>query len=188
MNALNSLSLVFQSTPSARRATVMGWPCCARAKISIHALREESDSGGWWFPATTQNFNPRPPRGERLSFAISVVMAAIFQSTPSARRATLPSLPFVALAVIFQSTPSARRATTPDYRGVWDIIISIHALREESDDVFPDTTIAQEVFQSTPSARRATLLCFTRLPSHCISIHALREESDSVVFILMPPM
>ena len=34
----------FQSTPSARRATgVMGWPCCARSKISIHALREESD-------------------------------------------------------------------------------------------------------------------------------------------------
>ena len=44
----------------------MGWPCCARSKISIHALREEGDP------------------------AISCIPSQfdVFLSTPSARRAT----------------------------------------------------------------------------------------------------
>ena len=43
MNALNSLSLVFQSTPSARRATGRIDAQASDIEISIHALREESD-------------------------------------------------------------------------------------------------------------------------------------------------
>ena len=37
-------STLFQSTPSARRATILLFRQCARAFISIHALREEGDS------------------------------------------------------------------------------------------------------------------------------------------------
>ena len=80
--------------------------------ISIHALREEGD---------------RCP--VRLLCRIEE-----FLSTPSARRATLwPSggtsrRPFL-------STPSARR-TTDLYRFIADFrVISIHALREEGDDL-----------------------------------------------------
>ncbi len=39
------------------------WP---RMTISIHALREEGDSGAAYFPLADRNFNPRPPRGGRL--------------------------------------------------------------------------------------------------------------------------
>ena len=56
--------------------------------------------------------------------------------------------------------------------------ISIHALREESDAVsviLPPDVVA---FLSTPSARRATALKTAKPVDYKISIHALREESD----------
>ena len=58
------------------------------------------------------------------------------------------------------------------------IIISIHALREEGDDlpgVLPDE---DKKFLSTPSARRATPSHQRRQDMDKISIHALREEGD----------
>ena len=80
------------------------------------------------------NFNPRPPRGGRRdrTFAFSIrynisihalreegdVVAdfggdsfVLFQSTPSARRATITRHSHGARCSVFQSTPSARRAT-----------------------------------------------------------------------------
>ena len=102
---------------------------------------------------------------------------------------------------LFQSTPSARRATgryrTPDSPRR----ISIHALREEGDYCFQDTVLCKLLFQSTPSARRATagpgtdcrrhlnfnprpprggrrVAAVRLLPLNSISIHALREEGD----------
>ena len=60
------MSVLFLSTPSARRATVHHGQRSGCQKISIHALREEGD-----IPAT---FTP--------------MSGSIFLSTPSARRAT----------------------------------------------------------------------------------------------------
>ena len=56
----------------------------------------------------------------------------------------------------FLSTPSARRATERLDEGVGDVVISIHALREEGD----------YLFSKSPKY------------SSIISIHALREEGD----------
>ena len=56
--------------------------------------------------------------------------------------------------------------------------ISIHALREESDDYKNNRCICAVAFQSTPSARRATGFYCTAVVLYAISIHALREESD----------
>ena len=63
--SLVGTTLIFLSTPSARRATGectgVGWP----AGISIHALREEGD---WCLPRRKwklRHFYPRPPRGGR---------------------------------------------------------------------------------------------------------------------------
>ena len=56
----------------------------------------------------------------------------LFQSTPSARRATQAEREF-ALWSEFQSTPSARRATQWDANVDQLTRISIHALREEGD-------------------------------------------------------
>ena len=146
----------FQSTPSARRATLLlplaeGFP-----SISIHALREEGDR----------------------ALAVSNLTIHVFQSTPSARRATPHSHHLSKLMQKFQSTPSARRATPPGCSTGLQWPISIHALREEGDEraALPTPPMryfnprpprggrrtskscekSRWKFQSTPSARRAT--------------------------------
>ena len=60
--------------------------------ISIHALREESDAALLLLTTAAHYFNPRPPRGERPDLGADVDNAQKFQSTPSARRATLQAL------------------------------------------------------------------------------------------------
>ena len=147
---------VFLSTPSARRATYIGalidgryadfYPRPPRggrlpgrqlhqlsSRISIHALREEGDTGPpkqvkitvqflstpsarratlqclvTW--SSHRYFYPRPPRGGRPSAAGQHAEPDRFLSTPSARRAT-PRPQKWPWYKKFLSTPSARRAT-----------------------------------------------------------------------------
>ena len=169
-------------------------------RISIHALREEGDWQALLDRADSDDFYPRPPRGGRPLFQSVGDSFRQFLSTPSARRATsaLYSRP---PASKFLSTPSARRATQradtaldarqnfyprPPRGGRRDRLlyphqrraISIHALREEGDQLPPPhpgrtkyfyprpprggrrttAVCSQKVsrFLSTPSARRAT--------------------------------
>ena len=84
-------------------------------------------------PGSRWNFYPRPPRGGRLRGTNGDQVRHTFLSTPSARRAT-------------SLTDEERR----------ELIISIHALREEGDQHQKHT---REDF--------------------IISIHALREEGDT---------
>ena len=58
--------------------------------------------------------------------------------------------------------------------------ISIHALREEGDDLKKARKERKKLFLSTPSARRATRARQSVLKDIKISIHALREEGDSL--------
>ena len=123
------------------------------------------------------DFYPRPPRGGRLDFGARNINHALFLSTPSARRATVAG-----------------------FHAEADVLISIHALREEGDthwqappatapNFYPrpprggrpedtDDGYRAGVFLSTPSARRATRQRQTCSDGHLISIHALREEGD----------
>ena len=59
-----------------------------------------------------------------------------------------------------------------------NVIISIHALREEGDCLLVNDLVKPQQFLSTPSARRATTLLLAVLVLLEISIHALREEGD----------
>ena len=77
--------------------------------ISIHALRVESDNATQVLSPIPKRFNPRSPRGERLGF-IDTLLPTVFQSTLSAWRATQKWNPLLQM-----------------------LIISIHALRVESD-------------------------------------------------------
>ena len=124
---------VFQSTPSARRATVAVHRGNAVGVISIHALREEGDGIKPGQPPHQQDFNPRPPRGGRLLQISEELDIFLFQSTPSARRATKIPLTGFPHQRGFQSTPSARRATSNRRSARPRLSISIHALREEGD-------------------------------------------------------
>ena len=86
----------------------------------------------------------------------------------------------------FLSTPSARRATVDNVvflAVVGDI--SIHALREEGDIRLRIGVHIVKVFLSTPSARRATYGRLEVRYHKKISIHALREEGDAVVELLI---
>ena len=56
--------------------------------------------------------------------------------------------------------------------------ISIHALREEGDQLIYRGATQVALFLSTPSARRATRPLCPVWPRRGISIHALREEGD----------
>ena len=125
--------------------------------ISIHALREESDAALLLLTTVAHYFNPRPPRGERHSLSMLFLISSKFQSTPSARRATVPCHVVVLIPTNFNPRPP--RGERPDAR-------RHPAVRKE--------------FQSTPSARRATSDLYSNIHALCISIHALREESDRV--------
>ena len=82
-----------------------------RWKISIHALREEGDNAVSAPLLTLVDFYPRPPRGGRLSSMARILRMLLFLSTPSARRATVEAI-----------------------KDVFELVISIHALREEGDE------------------------------------------------------
>ena len=131
--AAMSALLEFLSTPSARRATSQNHNNTWSKSISIHALREEGDQRRTAYPVLRRYFYPRPPRGGRLA---DVVKQRV------------------------------------------DFLISIHALREEGDSTsisvafaffhfYPrpprggrpkswHEAAAATVFLSTPSARRST--------------------------------
>ena len=136
----------------------------------------------------------------RATFTPTLDLAvSIFQSTLSVRRATHDGHSTVG-GSIFQSTLSVRRATPEHPEGHARNMISIHALRKESDRLWnhhashhqrfqstlsvrratgsPYFAIVQFVFQSTLSVRRATGLVVGAFVGDGISIHALRKESD----------
>ena len=114
-------SVVFLSTPSARRATYDSRSSGPDIAISIHALREEGDrSVRWWLRCASRflstpsarratwscfaphrkscDFYPRPPRGGRRYWILRRCSCWRFLSTPSARRATFA---FVSLSKAF---------------------------------------------------------------------------------------
>ena len=125
-----------------------------------------------------QDFYPRPPRGGRpLVFTDRDPKFNFYPRPPRGGRPGACSALYQA-AAIFLSTPSARRATDPKGPEVVPQNISIHALREEGDTsrqgLFPDRRHfyprpprggrqgkgthfgLDRLFLSTPSARRAT--------------------------------
>ena len=179
--------VLFQSTPSARRATVV---LSTVGQKTTYFNPRPPRGGRRRSPHATMSFshyfNPRPPRGGRLVAGDRIRGRRLFQSTPSARRATVSALArasssfyfnprpprggrpiwqaYQGRSTGFQSTPSARRATGrlfQDFRGRY---ISIHALREEGDFTTMPSTLAEAQFQSTPSARRATVKSFLQKP------------------------
>ena len=101
-----------------------------------------------------------------------------FLSTPSARRATTRIPPGSGAATNFYPRPLRGGRPYPVRTCFAGIMISIHALREEGDDVLPVWCRLWGLFLSTPSARRATFCGGSGGSGWPISIHALREEGD----------
>ena len=169
---------LFQSTPSARRATDVHMDEDPRIHISIHALREEGDRPDRRSVKAQSYFNPRPPRGGRR------------RVQPHRKQCSHISIHAL------REEGDVRHDRTYQQG-----LISIHALREEGDVVVVVVEYVEKLFQSTPSARRATrstgawwqsIPYFNPRPPRggrltfiddymvtiLISIHALREEGD----------
>ena len=124
----------FLSTPSARRATLYNHRHAHCCQISIHALREEGDSGVLPASVVLRYFYPRPPRGGRL---------------PS--RCHSQKLFCISIHALREEGDLAK---FDEQNGNFEI--SIHALCEEGDPVSDVELRRQNRFLSTPSARRAT--------------------------------
>ena len=104
--------------------------------ISIHALREEGDTGVSALKRKPAHFYPRPPRGGRRS-----------AGTGTRHRSSISIH-----ALREEGDLNAALGHCQSH------LISIHALREEGDFCHAQTFFSAFRFLSTPSARRATLL------------------------------
>ena len=102
----------------------------------------------------------------------------IFQSTPSARRATQRGGHRWIDTFYFNPRPPRGGRQLVRHRLASYCQISIHALREEGDLSPSRIGCKSNGFQSTPSARRATEQVKVIFDLKEISIHALREEGD----------
>ena len=78
----------------------------------------------------------------------------------------------------FLSTPSARRATIQRVSNPPDVLISIHALREEGDQFFDHRDFIQHDFYPRPPRGGRPRRGIVTKHEKRISIHALREEGD----------
>ena len=124
-------SLIFQSTLSVRRATRHLALAPLVLRISIHALRKESDKAirsrmALWLFQSTLSVRRATVKDHPMRWLL------LFQSTLSVRRATI-LLAAVVDVMLFQSTLSVRRATRQVDHAAIAHDISIHALRKESD-------------------------------------------------------
>ena len=147
----------FQSTLSVRRATYKVHLDAAPTDISIHALRKESDVARHRIQMHLVISIHALRKESDLPLNSRPVIRLQFQSTLSVRRAT-SALQWRVRNLLFQSTLSVRRATLIHTIGQTHVVISIHALRKESDFI-PNYLISSDfVFQSTLSVRRATML------------------------------
>ena len=148
--------ILFQSTLSARRATSAIRALRRSSRISIHALREESDQRRHNASRTQRHISIHALReesdAERTRFKIVFHIISIHALREESDQYNQNQMFF---SFLFQSTLSARRATLQ-----------------------PEKHSHQRQFQSTLSARRATVYNLYDSGYHYISIHALREESD----------
>ena len=156
INGAKLPTLLFLSTPSARRATDL-------TEGVVHVL---------------PYFYPRPPRGGRPIALTTLSSSTLFLSTPSARRATagparLIDLLGISIHALREEGDSRRcsflakvycisiHALREEGDGgapekPHSSVISIHALREEGDPTVGYMAYFEYIFLSTPSARRAT--------------------------------
>ena len=193
-------STLFLSTPSARRATAeqlrqpMGGMISIHAlreegdtgklytflayEISIHALREEGDTRTRESARSTKNFYPRPPRGGRRIY-IELDGSPKFISIHALREEgdisdTENPIP----PRYFYPRPprGGRRMTTTGRYWQTSVFLSTPSARRATSSSLSGWM--WKLFLSTPSARRATFCQLLFGALHPISIHALREEGD----------
>ena len=148
--------LLFLSTPSARRAT---FPDCRRVNGST-------------------DFYPRPLRGGRLGFKANGQIGVMISIHALCEEGDPIPPPKGGGSGRFLSTPSARRATLPSLSYIPTSQISIHALCEEGDKPLPRALSWTMYFYPRPLRGGRPVFNNSVDTVLVISIHALCEEGD----------
>ena len=124
------------------------------------------------------NFNPRPPRGERLAAFFDSSTSLLFQSTSPARGATCCIFRFVYVAFISIHVPREGSDFLLFLRPCPRSSISIHAPREGSDGAYSGHE-PSGCYISIHAPREGSDVTISQVPNGgTISIHAPREGSD----------
>ena len=180
VDGLRLFQMEFLSTPSARRATHLS----AVSRLSHPNFYPRPPRGERLYamvsnPHSATHFYPRPPRGERPGHSPAAWSCAcnFYPRPPRGERRGI-SAGYV-MSVLISIHALREESDVYFIREQFKAMeISIHALREESDSSKTGSNKETNIFLSTPSARRATLARPTSRHHTKISIHALREESD----------
>ena len=183
---LLTITSVFLSTPSARRATFvpsrllwehfefLSTPSARRAT----GFGAQTPSGGY-------DFYPRPPRGGRQDSETNGFRIIKFLSTPSARRATRTRRQMVSGSSNFYPRPP--RGGRPSTPGFATLSYNFYPRPPRGGRQDSETNGFRIIkFLSTPSARRATKTPKQEKSTKVISIHALREEGDGTRRPMVP--
>ena len=174
----------FLSTPSARRATARCFLSEQVYQISIHALREEGDSGiAWKSPCGPISIHALREEGDGMTWIVSWYLFNFYPRPPRGGRRK--HLDVAVDTHEFLSTPSARRATQRGRRQPQRCGISIHALREEGDLLACQTKSPSTYFYPRPPRGGRPVKRAVWAALMAISIHALREEGDLKAFVAM---
>ena len=148
-------------------------------QISIHALREEGDQCGLFSSRSHSHFYPRPPRGGRRCRPPFRTGADYFYPRPP-RGGRPVSSRLQTDTPLFLSTPSARRATNFQ-DGLAEVVIAfLSTPSARRATVCPPTLFLcrSDFYPRPPRGGRRPLPSSQPVPRH-ISIHALREEGDA---------
>ena len=169
----------FLSTPSARRATPSLWSRSTTRKNFYPRPPRGGRPGIQRRVVCLANFYPRPPRGGRPATTSPHGSRSYFYPRPP--RGGRPFLIASRMrSSVFLSTPSARRATAPLILIGGNIMISIHALREEGDHWPTSRSRPSMNFYPRPPRGGRRLRARLERQHLPISIHALREEGDAM--------
>ena len=157
---------------------MIGYFAGYKSKISIHALREERDPCTCCGFAAAFDFNPRAPRGARLGCRLRCLAPCRFQSTRSARSATIfPAGHYVCCINFNPRAP--RGARLEGYTADKPVVSDFNpraprGARPERNISFPKPAYFNP---RAPRGARQAVFASSRFETD-ISIHALREERD----------
>ena len=140
----------FQSTPLIRGATRVIGDLHTVVVISIHAPHTRGDFRMDSIVISATYFNPRPSYEGRLLDILLGYAAAVFQSTPLIRGATV-TMSDVMSEITFQSTPLIRGATAAVRKARSRCRISIHAPHTRGDGVAEVGDVLVGDFNPRPS-------------------------------------
>ena len=169
----------FQSTPSAWRETG------AYKQFNVLLWTFQSTPSAW--RETLENsflkllriyFNPLPPHGGRLTYPFSSILNHLnFNPLPphGGRQRVKENIPVIDH---FNPLPPHGGRHIDLVDGDPAIIISIHSLRMEGDEMFPTIFSFISHFNPLPPHGGRLMKCIVLTFAHYISIHSLRMEGD----------